>query len=392
MSVQKRWNKAHTKYRWRVVVYAPTSEFDKFGNRIMKHTYVGTYDTQKEAEKAERDYMINLEKCNIELNEDATFKAIMNFYIDYAKNEGHYQIGTIKNYECIHGEHLKFFDDMPVSKITKEVIRCWRKQVVKKLSPYRINDCIKLLKAAFNYAIKEEQICKNPFAKIDKEPLPAKLRKRFSIEQLAELLQVCKEELPEYWCLFVLSCLTGMRVGEYTALTVNDIDFNNSKIIVEKQYTRGELKQRNKTSSSTRFVHPSNITLQVIKWHIKAFNIKSGFLFPDKNGNPVSAKWVSRKFKKLLVFCGYEENFCRVHDLRGQYVDMQHAVGTPTEQIAREVGHIKTSTTSDIYTQILAEVPVEMNRRMDERLLNTLSFKKAIEGISLPQPLPLDDF
>ena len=62
MAVEKRWNKAHTKFRWRVVVYAPTSKFDRLGNRVMKHTYVGTYDTQKEAEKVERDYLTNLEK------------------------------------------------------------------------------------------------------------------------------------------------------------------------------------------------------------------------------------------------------------------------------------------------------------------------------------------
>lgn len=105
---------------------------------------------------------------------------------------------------------------------------------------------------------------------------------------------------------------------------------------------------------------------------------QTGFLFLDSTKNkPVSAKWVSRKFKKLLILCGYEENYCRVHDLRGQYVDIQHAVGTPTEQISREVGHKRTSTTSDIYTEILAEVPVEMNRRMDERLLNT-SFKNVL--------------
>lgn len=370
MAVQKRWNKAKTKYRWRVVVYTPTNEFDRFGNRVMKHTYVGTYDTQKEADKVERDYITNLEKGNIELNKNATFKAVIDFFIDYCEHEGRYQKGTIENYKCIHREHLNFFDEMTITKITNDVIRFWHKHAVDKgLSPYRINDCIKLLKAAFNHAISENKINTNPFANMKKEKLPKKNRRRFSIDELGVLLKTCKENIPEYWCMFVLSCLTGARVGEYTALTVKDIDFKNYKIYIEKQYTKGELKDRNKTRESTRVVHPSITTLAIVKWHIDTFNIKSGFLFPDATKTkPVSAKWVARKFKKLLIICGYEEDFCRVHDLRGQYVDIQHAVGTPTEQISREVGHKRTSTTSDIYTQILAEVPVEMNKRMDEKI------------------------
>ena len=155
------------------------------------------------------------------------------------------------------------------------------------------------------------------------------------------------------------------RLGEYTALTVEDIDFNNAIIYITKQYTRGELKDRNKTVDSTRMVHPSIKTLEAIKWHMETYNIKAGLLFPDSNGNPVSAKWVTRRFRRLLLLNDYPEDFCRVHDLRGQYVDIQHSVGTPTEQISKEVGHSRTATTSDIYTQILDEVPKEMNNRAD---------------------------
>ena len=69
-----------------------------------------------------------------------------------------------------------------------------------------------------------------------------------------------------------------------------------------------------------------------------------------------------------MLLNDYPEDFCRVHDLRGQYVDVQHSLGTPTELISKEVGHSRTATTSDIYTQILEEVPKEMNNRMDEVL------------------------
>ncbi len=365
MAIYKRYtNKKKTRFSWRVVVYTPTNKFDRYGNVIKEHVSVGSYPTEKEAKLAEREFLNNLDEGKIELNKDATFREVILFYLDFAAKEGRYAEGTIANYKCLHKMHLNLFDSVKVRNITSRLIRSWYKSAIEKeLSPYRINDCIKLLNASFNHAIKEKQINTNPFSDMKREIIPKKLRKRFSVDELKELFKSCKESLPDYYCIFVISCMTGMRVGEYTALTVESI--NNSVIYLEKQYTRGELKNRLKTSSSTRVVHPSNMVLEAIQWHMDTYNIRSGLLFKNSKGNPVSAKWVWRRFNTLLEINGYPEKYCRVHDLRGQYVDLQHLVGTPTEQIAREVGHSRTSTTSDIYTQILDEVPVTMNRKMD---------------------------
>lgn len=362
-------NKQKTKFSWKVVIHIPINEFDRYGKQKRKHLYIGCYRTEKEAKQAEREALNRHDNGKLELNKNATCKDVILFYIEYAEKEAKYAKGTIANYKCLHREHLNMFDEVPVSKVTPALIRAWRRMVIeKKLSPYRINDCIKLLKAAFNYAIKEKELSSNPFIDMENEKIPKKLRRRFSTAELSELLENCRSMLPDYYCIFFLSCLTGMRVGEYTALTVEDIDFNNAIIYINKQYTRGELKDRNKTIGSTRIVHPSIKTLEVIKLHIETYNITTGLLFPDSNGNPVSAKWISRRFKKLLLLNDYPEDFCRVHDLRGQYVDVQHSLGTPTELISKEVGHSRTATTSDIYTQILEEVPKEMNNRMDEVL------------------------
>lgn len=359
-------DKDHKKYRWKVVVYIPTQKFDNRGKQIYKHHYVGCFATEKEGKKAERTFFNNFESRKVELNDNATGKDVILFYLDFAEKEGHYAKGTVDNYKCIHKYHIGIFDAVPVKKITPDLIRSWRKSLIeKKLSSYRINDCIKLLKSAYNYAVKEKKLSFNPFQEVKNEILPKVLRRRFSPQEIRELMISCKDILPDYYCLFTLSCLTGMRVGEYSALTTDDIDFHNCLIYIKKQYTKGELIDRTKTIDSTRIVHPSNMTLKIIKWHLEYFNIEDGLLFKDSNGNPVSAKWVSRRFRKLLSTNNYPENYIRVHDLRGQYVDIQHLIGAPTEHIAKEVGHSRTSTTSDIYTQILSEVPKEMNNRMD---------------------------
>lgn len=125
---------------------------------------------------------------------------------------------------------------------------------------------------------------------------------------------------------------------------------------------------RTKTSASTRVVNLCDKIIEIIRWHIKNFDIKTGFLFKNKNGNPVSSKNVSRKFKKLLKITGYPENYMRVHDLRGEYVDLLHSCGIATEYISKQVGHSKTSTTSDIYTQILDDIPVSAMERLNKKI------------------------
>ena len=65
---------------------------------------------------------------------------------------------------------------------------------------------------------------------------------------------------------------------------------------------------------------------------------------------------------------GYPDDYMRVHDLRGQYVDISHSLGLPTVYISRQVGHARTSTTNDIYTQILSDVNVNAIEKIDQKI------------------------
>ena len=213
---------------------------------------------------------------------------------------------------------MQYFKNIPICKITPDIIKNWRKKEIENdISQSCINECIKLLKASFNYAKNEGKIKTNPFEKMKKFSLPKKLRKRFSIEQLKSLIVHCRETYPEFFCILVLACATCMRLGEYTAISKDDIDFDNQLIYINKQYTRRELKSRNKTVGSTRISHASDAVMKILKWHILRFNIFSGFLFKGKNDKPVSPNWVNKIFKNLLLENGFPSNYCLVHDLRG---------------------------------------------------------------------------
>ena len=115
MSVSKHYlNKEKTKFNWRVVVYIPTGEYDRFGKPIKTHHHVGYYPTKSEGEVAERKFWNDFEAGTLELNKDAKFEDVILYFLDFAKNEGKYAKGTICNYEGYLNNHFQMLKYVPV--------------------------------------------------------------------------------------------------------------------------------------------------------------------------------------------------------------------------------------------------------------------------------------
>ena len=367
---------------WEARIELPAVEYDKHGKPKRNRKIFSGKNKKVLCERA-MQFIDAYKAGQIESVKNKKLGYILTFYTEYEKNEGNHSEGTIKNHECLIRKYIVQLQEVSLDKLTPDLARNWFRNLLNSnVSYHRINDVLKLLKAAFNYAIEEGKATVNPFSKIRSLKIDKVHRNRFSRQQLIKLFESCLELMPEFFCIFVVAVMTGMRVGEYSALTVADVNFELNEIRVNKQYTRGKLYTRLKTQESSRTVHPSRTVLQVIMWHMNEYGITEGFLFKDAVGNPISSKWMSRKFKKLLECNGFEEDFMRVHDLRGQYIDMRHASGISTEYTANEVGHSNTSTTSNIYTELLLEVHEEANKMMENWLFGKTNILADISQIN----------
>jgi len=369
MSVGKRWNKEKTKFTWEYVIEIPSNEFTKNGDKKRKQVRKSGFLEKRSATKAELSRLKELENGKIVINGNSVFFDIASIFLNYVNDSPDYAKGTYKNYKGYLKNHLSFFHNTKIKNISSLYIENWTIEMQKaKKSPYVINGCRKFAIAAFNYAKKHKLIGYNPFEEMEKVSEPKVLRRRFTVDEIKKINKTCKEKMQDFYCIFSLAIFTGMRLGEYSALVKEDVDFKKNQIWVEKQYTNRELKSRNKTKESRRIVNYPDTVGKIIKWHIQKYEIFSGFLFKGKNNNPVSANWVNDRFDSLLVLCGYPKDYIRLHDLRGQFVDLMHSLGLPDVYISRQVGHAKTSTSNDIYSYIMAEVHTSATAQLEQKI------------------------
>lgn len=365
MSIRKRYKKDGL-FTWEFCITIqkhPRKQFRKSG-----------FKTKIDAQQAEFEAIKKYKNKSFALNPEKTrFKDILDLFIEHIENSIEYSKGTVQNYKGYLKNHLQYFNEFRLDELTPLAIQQWL-DASKNKSPYVLNGCRKLCKASFNYAIQMKLIIENPFSTMRISTEPKVIRKRFTIDEIKKIIKICKTQMPEFYCIFSLAIFTGMRLGEYSALKVEDIDFKNNRVFVTKQFTRGILKDRTKTRASTRLVNFSDTIGEIIKWHIKKQAICQGLLFrSSKENKPVSPKWIKRKFNLLLLLSGYPENYMRVHDLRGQFVDLLHTLGLPIVYISREVGHSRTATTNDIYSEIMSEVYTSANKKIEEKIfVNTL--------------------
>jgi len=101
----------------------------------------------------------------------------------------------------------------------------------KDLSPASVNTHIKMVKRVFSLAVKRGQLENNPFNGFPLMKVPRKAVRLLSQNEIQRLLTAAKD--PVWNAKIMLSKTAGLRRGEVLNLTINDIDFDKGKVIVQ---------------------------------------------------------------------------------------------------------------------------------------------------------------
>lgn len=288
-------------------------------------------------------------------------KKILDF-LKCLKNEKNYSKYTIINY----GKDLKLFEKFleeekisDIKKIDYKIIRQYlsflydfdyeNKTIARNLSTIR---------SFFKYLMKENIIKNNPMILIENPKLDKKLPKVLNSIEVDDILNIPDNETPlgqRDSLILELIYSTGIRVGELVNIKIQDIDFNDKKIIITGK------------GNKERIVLFGNVLLKKLNLYLndgrkKIIKNSTDYLVLNSQGNKITSRGVELIIDKMLKKGGITYKISP-HTLRHTFATHMLNNGADLKTVQELLGHESLSTTQ-IYTHV-------SNERLRTVYLNT---------------------
>ncbi|MBR2042504.1 MAG: site-specific integrase [Oscillospiraceae bacterium] len=256
-----------------------------------------------------------------------------------------------------------------------------------------------VLRPAFQMAVDDDYIRKNPFDfqlstvvvndSVTRESITPKEERAF-----LDFVKNDKHFSKYYEGIYILF-KTGLRISEFVGLTVKDVDLKEKTININHQLQRGHdgkyYIEKTKTSAGTREIPIENDVCDCFEKIIKnRKQIKTepmidgytGFLYFDKNGNPmVAMHWekyfqhICEKYNKI-----YKEEMPKVtpHVCRHTYCSNMANSGMNPKHLQELMGHSNIGVTMDTYTHLQLEDLRKEVKRVNKTKI--IEFKQVVNS------------
>lgn len=256
------------------------------------------------------------------------------------------------------------------------------------LSYGTINNFKAIMKPAFDMALDDNLIAKNPFSfnlskVIQNHPVE---KKPITNDEYTRLLLFARGDKRFYQLAdqIVLLYETGIRVSEMCGLTFNDIDLEDNIIKIERQVIRTNKHPRYietpKTEKGRRVVplspaaKESILNLSIDRPHVKEEKTIDGcsdFLLITKTGLPKVGSDVATDLRQLIALYNkvHPDNqlpHITPHTFRHTFCTRLVLSGMNVKTIQYIMGHSTVSVTLDIYSHIMSSADVV--KEFEERL------------------------
>lgn len=322
------------------------------------------FKTQKEAKAFEREF---LEKAHS--NPDMTFGSLVALYLEDCKTR--LKPTTLHNKKnVIETKILPFFKDMPLDTIEPATIRKWQNAMIVDENNYTQTylKCMNNhISAIFNFATKYYKLPSNParvcgsMGKNNADTMQFWTTKEFNI-----FINVVDK--PTTKVMFSILFYTGMRSGELMALTLNDFDFTNKTISINKNYARlngQDLILEPKTQKSKRTITIPQFLCDMINEYVSLLYDYE----PSERLFTVSKNYFILEMKKYCKLTGIKK--IRIHDLRHSHASLLIELGFPPLLISERLGHENIQTTLQTYSHLYPNKHSEVADKLEEIYDNT---------------------
>ena len=226
--------------------------------------------------------------------------------------------------------------------------------------------CMEILSQLFNLLVKEKYITKDPMNMVI---MPIKNKESKVIDKKNKIITSTEEgvifeslkEKDMYYYAIKFILYTGLRRGETLGLIWKNVDLDNNKIYIDRQYNNAVKKiTEPKTPNSVRYVPLLPEAREVLLDLTKEPHFDNDFVFPKLQRLTQRTSYLSNKLGIHFT----------VHTLRHTFASRLYAAGVSDKAIQDILGHEKVDTTLNVYVHLLKKEDSELIQRVREFFVN----------------------
>lgn len=270
----------------------------------------------------------------------------------------------------INSKILPYFKDTPINTITPAMIRRWQNKLIThkdNYAPTYLKTINNQISAIFNFAVRYYGLPFNPVARCGSMGKKyAEAMKFWTKKEFDTFIDFYKEK-PRFWYAFNLLFYTGIRSGEFLALTLNDFDFKNNILHITKSYARvsgldgpEDLISEPKTPKSIRDITIPKFLAKIVQEYAS--------MLVDYDPNDRLFNCTKHTIQKQLVHgCDYTGvKRIRVHDLRHSHASLLIEFNFSILLISERLGHEDIETTLRTYAHLYPNKDSQVAEKLDE--------------------------
>lgn len=286
-----------------------------------------------------------------------TYKQSVKFGVytkDFFSKEGQYyeyqsvagkplKDSTIASYEKIlNNQLLPFFAEKDICTINKDCIKEWIVWASKYWSPKTINGAHGVLNIILETALDKEIISRNPLAGLKFRPVKKKERELLTVDEIRTIYKSDLWARDSQRKMFLLAAITGMRIGEISAL--KKTDFHENYIDVTKTFSDRFGLGSTKTGENRKVPIVENFDTghSNSEWAFEGVTM-------DK---PMLSHAVYNAFARICEKIDIDRigRGITIHSLRNFFISYLQSENIPQSKIKAVVGHSDKSNMTEHYT------------------------------------------
>jgi len=215
----------------------------------------------------------------------------------------------------------------------------------------------------FSAAVDDELIPANPVSRVgrfvgNRDATSKERLDCFTAGELQHLLATCRDQFPAEYPFALTLDRAGVRIGEASALSREDLDCERSLILVRRGYSKRRLStpkngkgRLEDMSGQLRAALTEHLDVQTVEATVQGKPL-SPWVFGGRDGNPLDYEvWTRKVWKPLLAITGLR--YRGPHQLRHTWESLLLMQGESPVYGSKQAGHALIQQTVDTYGHLI---------------------------------------